>query len=216
MSHYIGTIDNPIVGKTAIKKTIKNKEHLIGEMHGILIISGIYGSNKSHQLQVITLCTLCMNHGVRSYDNITKGVHSCRCDKLNSKFNKDKPEHALWSQIKQRCDNSKHIGYKNYGGRGVTYFFAWSIFQNFIADMGRRPTPSHQIDRIDNNGNYVPWNCRWATKEENCRNTRNARQELYKGEMKHIYDIAEKEGIPKRKIDGRWCYGVRGEKLWSK
>ena len=75
-----------------------------------------------------------------------------------------------WESMKQRCLNPAASGFKNYGGRGISVCDRWLSFENFLADMGPPPSPSHSIERKDNDGDYEPKNCRWATKKEQSRN----------------------------------------------
>jgi hypothetical protein len=72
--------------------------------------------------------------------------------------------------MKQRCNNPNFIEYFRYGERGVKVCKRWNTYANFLADMGRAPSPKHSIDRIDNDGDYWPKNCRWATASEQSKN----------------------------------------------
>lgn len=81
------------------------------------------------------------------------------------------PEYRVWAGMHQRCGNPKNVRYSRYGGRGISVCEQWSDFACFLEDMGKRPSKDHSLDRYpDNDGNYEPGNCRWATRSQQQQN----------------------------------------------
>jgi len=114
-----------------------------------------------------------------------------------------------------RCHYTNAINYHRYGGRGVTVCDRWLKFGNFLADMGRKPSPKHSIDRTDNEGNYEPGNCRWATAKEQCRNTRRNRTLTHDGKTMCMAAWAEKLGITWATLSWRIKHGWSPDRIFS-
>lgn len=139
-----------------------------------------------------------------------KNNHTKSCGCLNKEMSSKRleihgmrlsQEYNTWSQMKKRCNNKNDKSYKNYGGRGIIICDRWlESFENFFEDMGLKPSPKHSIDRIDNNGNYEPNNCRWATQyEQNNNYSRNIFIEINE-ERKTIKEWCNIYNLPYHKI----------------
>jgi hypothetical protein len=106
------------------------------------------------------------------------------------------PEYYAWAHMIERCENPRNPQWSDYGGRGIAVCARWRArFQNFLADVGPRPSPQHSIDRLENNGNYEPGNVAWRTRAEQNRNTRRTILLTYGGETLCAKDWAKRLGL---------------------
>jgi hypothetical protein len=136
---------------------------------------------------------------------------SCGCWKLQNNrtigitHNQSKTrEFEIWLGIKKRCLNKNCHAYKDYGARGIMICDKWLIsFEEFLADMGHAPSELYSIDRIDNNGNYEPSNCRWVTRKEQNNNTRRNRIFSYEGNNYTLSNLCDKLGLKYKLIYDR-------------
>jgi len=88
--------------------------------------------------------------------------------------------------------NPKHDKFRYYGGRGIRVSIRWDSFENFLKDMGPRPTPAHQIDRKDNDGDYTPGNCHWVMSIENNRNRNDLKLSMSKArEIRALHEVSK-------------------------
>lgn len=116
------------------------------------------------------------------------------------------PEYSAWANMLHRC----RANYSRYGARGIAVCQRWESFEKFLEDMGRKPDPLMELDRINNDGNYEPGNCRWATKQEQMRNRSNTPRFPYRGEMKALTELLEISaglsinGLKRRLLSGKW------------
>lgn len=133
------------------------------ELKGRKCSCGILKSNGA------ALCKKC--EGIRKHNS---GVNRlARLKHGHTMGPRTSPEYSAYNSMKQRCNNPRNPGYRLYGGRGICVSREWQDdFGAFIAHVGRRPSISHSLDRINNNGNYEPGNVRWATRTEQGMNRR--------------------------------------------
>lgn len=142
--------------------------------------------------------------------NVKKG-HSCGChrDSVNRKRltthgKRHTPEYKVWCDLIERCENPNNPRYRNYGDRGIKVSERWrESFQNFYEDMGPRPSAKHSIDRIDNDQDYKPDNCRWATNKQQSRNRTDSRLLTANGRTQNLKDWANELGCSHATIIAR-------------
>ncbi len=164
-------------------------------------------SNIGRRVAWVCLCG-CGKEVVLKAGNLKRGTQSCGCLVLEilrlraTHRMSGTPEHKSWSAMIQRCTNPNEKRYKDYGGRGIKVCQSWRLFENFIRDMGRRPTGT-TLDRKDNNGDYCPNNCRWATDEEQANNARSNVLITCAGKTQTLSKWAREVGIDVRAISQR-------------
>lgn len=165
------------------------------------------------------VCRLCSKEFTALVENVSSGnTGSCGCNKYEPSRIKslkhghtvgyiETSEYGIWCAMKARCINKHTKTYESYGGRGITVCLRWTDplngFANFIKDMGLRPSKQHSIDRRDNDGNYEPTNCRWATDAEQRRNKRTNFIVEYKGRSMPLIDWSIFTQIKYAKLQNR-------------
>lgn len=133
---------------------------------------------------------------------VTGNTRSCGCLKMDIlkarclKHGSSRScEYNIWNMMLQRCNNGKCKDFPAYGGRGIRVCDRWSKFENFLADMGRRPSTDHSIDRVENDGNYEPSNCKWATMKEQQTHKTTTRLITFNGVTQNLTWWANSTGI---------------------
>lgn len=134
--------------------------------------------------------------------------------KINGVFQTHMPVYWIWMAIKARCSNKKHKEYKNYGGRGISICARWALFEHFYADMGDKPE-GMSIDRKDNDGNYEPGNCRWATPVEQTVNRSTTKYITWEGKTMCVAHWEKYLGFKKSLIRLRLKAGWPLEKVFT-
>ena len=173
----------------------------LGDKHNKLTaIRFIRRGKDSHQYWLFK-CDCGNEKVIRKYGVVSGHAKSCGClqKETASKLRKthgmtNTKIYYIWWAMYERCYRKKNNNYKHYGARGIKVCKKWYKFENFYEDMGDIPK-GKTLDRIDNNSNYCPNNCRWATRKEQQNNTSRNHFITYKGETKTMAQWADKFGI---------------------
>ena len=177
---------------------VKKTQLEIGSVYGRLTVIGPAERRYYYKCRC-----LCGNAKNIYYFSLKSGdTTSCGCyqkviaREVNTKHGKTYSKvYLAWRNIWDRCENPKCIMYHAYGGRGITVCRRWEKFENFLADMGDPPSLKHSIDRVDNDGDYAPGNCRWASRAEQACNTSRNVKITWRGRTMILKDWAKELGV---------------------
>lgn len=189
--------------------------NLIGRRFDRLEVLGAAGTSSHGKSLWLVCCTCGSSPFVVIGSQLTFGkTRSCGCLQQESVIARNTdhgaavrgdllPEYRIWAHIIDRCTNPRNKMWSYYGGRGITVCDRWRNFKLFYADMGSRPSDTHSIDRKNNNGNYEPDNCRWATSYEQAQNQRTTRFLTFRGETLAMSEWARRLGLSIQTVASR-------------
>lgn len=192
-----------------MRPTIKIKEgQKIGNLETIFPIKEQSGNRP--RIKWVCICSCGVIKSIDIYALAYNKTFSCGCyaKRINTKHGcHNNYTYQSWANMLRRCRNKSAPGAENYIGRGIIVCERWLQFENFLADMGDRPE-GKSLDRINNNGNYEPGNCRWASQKEQMDNTRRNRLLTYNGETKNLTEWARIRNLNVatiyRRLHKRW------------
>jgi len=186
---------------------------LTGQQFGRLTVIKRVKNNKHHQIRWLCQCD-CGNYVVVVGNSLRQRLtKSCGCLSIESTIKRNtvhghnncnyrSKTYTVWDAMIQRCNNSNHPSYKNYGGRGIRVCEAWLKFENFLKDMGES-SDKMSIDRINNNGDYCKENCKWSTKKEQERNKRNNKRITINNDTKLLIEWCEQFNLNANTVRSR-------------
>lgn len=171
-----------------------NTERLVGKRIGGLVVVAFHAKKRGNY-QWVCLCD-CGREFLAWESGLVGDRRSCGCLKTEDQ-RKRATTHGMsktityraWAAMVKRCENPNVAFWHRYGGRGIKVCDRWrSSFESFFEDMGERPSKKHSIDRINNDGNYEPSNCRWATQSQQNSNRHGCKPVSINGVVKPLAD----------------------------
>lgn len=187
------------------------REDLTGRKFGRLTVMDAAGRTCGGRYQWRCVCD-CGKGKIAEGTNLKVGnTTSCGCYRLerirvthgHARKGKVSITHLVWQKVVSRCTNPNNPNFARYGARGIKVCDRWHIFEHFLEDMGERPSRKHSIDRVNNEGNYEPGNCRWATNVQQARNRRSSRFLEFNGKKATLAEWSEITNINAQTISRR-------------
>src|SRR6266496_1247415 len=185
----------------------------VGDRFGRWLVLERQSQPKPLEARLLCRCDCGTVRWVRE-GNVTRGVsRSCGCLKNEATGARRRthgcsatPIYGVWLRMRDRCENPANQDWLRYGGRGIAVCAEWQRFETFARDMGPRP-PGLEIDRIDNNGDYEPGNCRWATRLEQANNVSRNHLLEHDGVSLTVSEWSRRTGIKAQTILARLRVG---------
>lgn len=205
---------------TANRPGTPPRYHLEGQKFGRWLVLERSHANSHYSYFWSCVCDCGTRRNVLQKSLLSGLSRSCGCLKREVASETSKKhglsntkEYKIWAGIKDRCHNPDTPSYKNYGARNIRVCQRWlDSFEDFMEDMGERPSPLHTVDRINNNEGYFPSNCRWATRKQQQRNSRQNRLLTYMGKTLCVAEWSEVIGIEDKVLRSRIERGWSVEK----
>jgi hypothetical protein len=195
---------------------MRPKPDLIGQTFGRLTVISETNRNKHNHIQWLCLCscgknTIASTTSLKHQNTTSCGCYGNECRTINTRTHgmRHTKIYTVWCNIISRCYDSNHKSWENYGGRGIIVCDQWiKSFESFFTDMGDIPFKNAQIDRINNNGNYEPSNCRWATAKQNCLNRSSTHFITHNGITLALTQWADKYNLARNTLYNRLKKGM--------
>jgi len=181
--------------------------NLENKRYGMLTVGSFAGANAHRQAMWTARCDCGVQKNILSTSLLTGKSRSCGCSRVKHLKSRT-VEFRTWTAVKSRCSNHRLSGWHNYGGRGIRVCDRWlASFDNFLSDMGPRPDGASSIDRINNDGDYEPGNCRWATHGQQGFNRRTTRLIQHNSKVRSLSDWAARAGLSVQTLSRRLSRG---------
>ncbi len=200
------------MGRPKLPEDRRPAKDLTGQRFATMVVTGFAGFDRWRKARWNYKCDC--GREATTDEKCLRRMKSCGCVRKRTTTHgmSNSKEYRVWRAMLNRCENTNVERFPQYGGRGIRVCERWHKFENFLMDMGRRPSPKMQIDRIENDGNYEPGNVRWATPKQQLRNRSDNRILEYNHKKMCINDWATETSLKRECIAARLKMGWSVEK----